>query len=57
MFKLFKKKSEIDQLEEDHKRVLEQAYKLSKTDRRASDAKHQEAAEIVKKIEQLETNK
>lgn len=53
MFNFFKKKSVEEQLEEQYKKVLEQAYLLSKTDRKASDQKHQEAKEIADKIEAL----
>lgn len=54
MFGLFKKKSEADKLKEQYKKLMEQAYVLSKTDRKASDEKHVEADLIMKKIEALE---
>ncbi len=50
MFGLFKKKSEVEKLQEKHKVVLEKAYKLSKTDRSASDTLYAQAAEIEKEI-------
>lgn len=53
MFGLFKKKSELDKLQEKHKDILEKAFKLSKTDRSASDALYAEAHEIEKKISAL----
>ena len=54
MFKLFKKKSEVDQLYDRHEELLVEAHKLSKSNRMASDQKHAEAEAILKKIEQLE---
>lgn len=36
-----------------HKALLEEAFILSKTNRIASDAKHAEAAEIIKQIQAL----
>ncbi len=53
MFGLFKKKSEVEKLEEKYAKLLEEAYALSKTDRSASDAKASEAAELDKKIAAL----
>ncbi len=50
MLRLFKKKTELQKLEIEHKKVLEQAFKLSKTDRSASDALYAKAAEIENKI-------
>lgn len=50
MFGLFKKKSELEKLEEKHAKLLEEAYALSKTDRTAADQKTAEAAELDKKI-------
>ncbi len=53
MFGLFKKKDPTDKLRKKHKQLLEEAFKLSKTDRKASDAKTAEAAEVMKEIEKL----
>ena len=53
MLSLFKKKSPKAVLEAKYKKVIEQAYKLSKINRTASDAKYAEADEIQKAIEQL----
>ena len=39
MFKLFKKKTEIEKLEELYQKLLEEAYNLSTSNRRLSDAK------------------
>ena len=53
MFNLFKKKTEKEKLEEAYKKCLEESFKLSKTDRSASDKKVQEANDILEKIEKL----
>lgn len=53
MFGLFKKKNPIDKLQAEYKKLQEQAFVLSKTDRKASDAKTAEAEEIMKKIMEL----
>lgn len=54
MFGLFKKKSELDKLNEQYEKLLKEAHRLSTLDRTASDAKVAEANEILKKIERLE---
>lgn len=51
--KLFKRKSPIEKLEAHRKRLLEEAFNLSKTDRKASDDKTAEAEEIQKQIDEL----
>jgi hypothetical protein len=56
MFGIFKKKSEIERLQEKHDKLLEEAFKLSKTNRKASDAKTAEANEIAKKMDDLRKN-
>lgn len=53
MFGLFKKKSPIEILSLKYKKVLEEAFKLSKVDRVESDKKYQEAEEIAQQIEKL----
>ena len=53
MFGLFKKKSEKEKLQDEYKKLIEEAYRLSHTDRKASDLKTAEAEEILKKIEAL----
>jgi hypothetical protein len=53
MFKLFKKKSPIQKLYDRHKALLEEAFRLSKSNRTASDAKMAEADEVLKEIERL----
>lgn len=53
MFGLFKKKSPIEALELKHKKLLEEAFKLSKVNRAESDKKYQEADTVAKEIEKL----
>ena len=53
MFNLFKKKSEKEKLQEKKKKLLKEAFDLSKTNRKLSDQKTAEADEIDKKIEAL----
>lgn len=52
-FGLFKKKTEKEKLIEKHRRLLEEAFKLSKVNRRQSEEKVAEAEELMKKIETL----
>lgn len=54
MFGLFKKKTEKEKLLEQYKKMQEEAYRLSHTDRKASDLKTAEADELLKKIDALE---
>ncbi|WP_299443121.1 Lacal_2735 family protein [uncultured Aquimarina sp.] len=54
MFTLFKKKSEKEQLHKKYTSLMEESYKLSHTNRKASDDRQVEAEEILKKIEQLQ---
>ena len=53
MFKFFKKKSQIEVLEAKYKSLLEESFKLSKTNRAESDKKYAEADEIMKLIQEL----
>lgn len=53
MFGLFKKKSEVEVLQEKYAKLMEEAYKLSSQDRKKGDAKTAEAEEVLKKIEAL----
>lgn len=46
----------LKKLEKKHKQVLEEAFNLSKTDRKASDAKYAEAQEIEKEIMELKND-
>lgn len=56
MFGLFKKKDPADKLRGQYKKLLNEAFELSKTDRKASDEKHAEADRIMKEIEALQAN-
>lgn len=53
MFGLFKKKSEVERLNEKYQKLMNEAFELSKVDRKASDEKTAEANEILKKIDEL----
>lgn len=57
MFGLFKKKSPVEKLQEQHKKVLEDAFKLSKSNRSESDKLYAKAAEIEKEINGLSVDK
>jgi hypothetical protein len=55
MFGLFKKKSEIEKLNDAYKKLQKEAFDLSKTNRQKSDAKLKEADDIAKKIDALKS--
>ena len=50
MFGLFKKKSEIEKLQDQYKKLMEEAYKLQSINRSESDQKYLEADNILKEI-------
>ena len=54
MFGFFKKKSEVDKLQEKYKKVMEEGYKLQSINRTDSDTKYKEADDILKEIEALQ---
>ncbi|MFS4468451.1 Lacal_2735 family protein [Maribacter sp. 2210JD10-5] len=54
MFRLFKKKTEKEKLQEQYQKLMKEAFDLSKSNRSASDTKYAEADEIQKKIDVLE---
>ena len=54
MFKLFKKKSELDILNSKYRKLLEESHKFSNINRRLSDEKIAEAATILDKIQHIE---
>ena len=56
MFGLFKKKSEKEKLTTLYKKIKEQAYILSKTDRRESDRLEKEASDILEKLDVIDKN-
>ena len=53
MFGLFKKKSELEKLQAQYAKYMEQYHQLSKTDRSASDKAYANAEKIGDKIEEL----
>ncbi|TRO64564.1 Lacal_2735 family protein [Christiangramia sabulilitoris] len=57
MFGLFKKKSEVEKLQLKYKKLLEEAHRLSTSNRSASDQKMFEANELLKEIDQLKASK
>lgn len=54
MFGLFKKKSEVEKLQEKYKKLMEDAYKLQSINRTDSDTKYKEADDILKEIEAIQ---
>ena len=56
MFGLFKKKSQKEKLIEIYKKIKEQAYVLSKTNRKESDKLEKEANDILEKIDDIDKN-
>ena len=57
MLNLFKKKSPIEKLYDQHEKLLQEAHQLSTVDRKKSDQKHAEAENILKEIERIEQEK
>ena len=57
MFGLFKKKSEVEKLHEEYKKIMQEAFKLQAINRSESDQKYLEADNIQKKIKLLEEKK
>ncbi|MBO3696857.1 Lacal_2735 family protein [Roseivirga sp. E12] len=49
----FSKKTEKEKLQEKYEKLVGEAYKLSHTDRKASDLKTAEADALIKQIEKL----
>ncbi len=56
MFSLFKGKSELEKLNEKYKKLLEDAHRLSTSNRTLSDQKTAEANEVLSQIEALNKN-
>jgi hypothetical protein len=54
MFKLFKKKTEVEKLTIEYQKLLAEAHKLSTISRSLSDRKIAEANEILEQIKQHE---
>ena len=53
---IFKKKTEEDRLRKQYKRLMEEAYRISRTDRKASDKKYAEADAVMQRIHEIESN-
>ncbi|MFD0990930.1 Lacal_2735 family protein [Mariniflexile jejuense] len=53
MFNLFRKKSEIEKLESNFKKLMKEWYELSSINRKLSDEKYAMAQALIPKIEQL----
>lgn len=53
MFNLFKKKTKREKLERKYRSLLEESHRLSTIDRKASDLKQAEAAQVLKEMELL----
>ena len=57
MFGIFKRKTEKEKLLVRYKKVKDEAYRLSKVDRRKSDEKEKEANDILDAIDKIESAK
>mgnify|MGYP000361907287 CR=1 FL=1 len=55
MFGLFKKKTDVEKLQEKYKKVMEEAFKLQSINRSDSDKKYLEADNLLKQIEQIQS--
>lgn len=53
MFGLFKKKSEVEKLQDQYKKLMAEAHQLSQRDRRAGDEKMAEAEAVAQQIDAL----
>ena len=51
MFGLFKKKTKEEKLQEQYKKLMAEAHKLSTVDRSKSDAKFAEAEHLIKQLD------
>lgn len=54
MFGLFKKKSDLEKLNDKYRRLLKEARELSTSNRKLSDSKTAEADAVLKEIAQVE---
>ena len=57
MFNFFKKKTKMQKLKDKYRKLLEEAYNLSKYNRAKSDAKTAEANRVLSEIEMIENKK
>lgn len=53
MFGLFKKKTEVEKLQEKYEKLMKESFDLSTKDRRASDSKVAEAELILKEMDKI----
>ena len=53
MFGLFKKKSEIEKLQELYQKLMAESFKLAQTNRMLSDQKRSEAEDVMNQIAKL----
>ena len=56
MFNLFKKKSKVQKLEDNYKKLMQEWHKYSSINRSKSDEKFAEAQKILEEIESLKNN-
>ena len=57
MFGIFKRKTEKEKLLIRYKKIKDEAFRLSKIDRRKSDEKEKEANDILDAIDKIESTK
>lgn len=57
MFGLFGKKDPIKSLEKKYNRLIQESYRLSTSDRQASDEKRAEAEDVLQEIDRLKEEK
>lgn len=50
MFGLFKKRTKAEKLQAKYNKLMEEAFKLSRTNRKASDAKRAEAEKVLEQM-------
>jgi hypothetical protein len=53
MFGLFKRKTEVEKLQDRYKKLMAEWHDLSSVDRSASDAKYAEAQKVLEELDQL----
>ena len=53
MFKIFKKKTEVEKLSDQYAKLMKEAHTLSTVDRKKSDARIAESEVIMKRINEL----
>ena len=55
MFKLFKKKTSVEKLQDRYKKLMSEWHDLSSIDRAASDEKYAQAQEVLNEIDKITT--